>query len=100
MPRFRKDVLKPATYSPLRADGKGRRRVTYTGADAVHLAQRLKDMKAAGYDVPFAWEHQDEAKPMKKAELAQKLADKSRLFLGYADDASLLGADTLAFDFE
>lgn len=58
MPTFTKDVLYPGTYRLL--DG---RRVSYTRADVKHLTQRLKDMTAAGLQVPVAWEHQDGAKP-------------------------------------
>jgi len=92
VPRFRKDVLKPGKYSVLTPDGSGRRTVEYTADDCVHLSQRYAEMAAAGLHVPLAWEHQDEAKPA-----SERLADKARLILGWADGAEVGADKTLGF---
>ena len=78
MPTFLKDVLYPGTYRL--QDG---RKVTYSRGDVTHLNRRAKDMLADGLQIPFAWEHQDGAKPMTPAERAKQTADKARLNLGF-----------------
>ncbi len=94
MPRLRKDVLKPATYSVPDRSGKKRHRVEFTGADITHLLTRYKEMQAAGLHVPVSWNHQDEAKPK-----ADRLADRAKHVLGWAEDAQVVG-DTLEFDLD
>lgn len=86
MAKFLKDVLYPGTYTV--SDGKGgRRKVTYTRADVVHLAKRMKDMLEAQLSIPLAAEHQTQAKPLtaeeRKAEWVKKLT------MGYAEEAAL-----------
>jgi hypothetical protein len=83
MPIFEKDVLYPGEYRL--ADG---RRVEYTREDVAHLKQRLKDMTAAGLQVPVAWEHQDEAKPKSEAE---RRGERAKWNLGFALDAEETG---------
>lgn len=83
MPRVKKDVLKPGRYRL--ADG---RLIEYTQGDVKRLGQRLKQMKAAGLHVPMAWEHQDDAKPRSRAE---RMADRARFNLGFAEDAVMEG---------
>lgn len=72
---FEKDVLYPGTYHL--GDG---RVVTYTRDDVVHMAQRTKDMVAAGLAIPVCWEHQDDAVPLSAAELR---ARRARFNLGF-----------------
>lgn len=80
MPIFEKDVLYPGKYRL--ADG---RRVEYTREDVAHLKQRLKDMTAAGLQVPVAWEHQDEAKPKGASE---RSGERAKWNLGFVVDAA------------
>lgn len=80
MPIFEKDVLYPGKYRL--ADG---RRVEYTREDVAHLKQRLKDMTAAGLQVPVAWEHQDEAKPKSASE---RSGERAKWNLGFVVDAA------------
>lgn len=79
MPVFEKDVLYPGRYRL--ADG---RTVEYSRDDVAHLKQRLKDMAAAGIQVPVAWEHVDEAKPQ-TAE--QRASNRAKWNLGFTLDA-------------
>jgi hypothetical protein len=79
MPIFEKDVLYPGKYRL--ADG---RTVEYTREDVGHLKQRLKDMTAAGLQVPVAWEHQDDAKQKSEAE---RRGERAKWNLGFALDA-------------
>ena len=76
-----KDALYPGTW--LLADG---RRVTYTPEQVRQLADRAKEMLQAGAQMPFCWEHQDDAKPMTPAERA---ASTVKTNLGFVEDVRL-----------
>ncbi len=94
MPRLRKDVLKPATYSVPDRSGKQRHSIEFTDADISHLLTRYQEMTAAGLHVPVSWNHQDDAKPK-----ADRLADRARHVIGWAEGADIEGK-TLAFNLD
>ena len=100
MPRYRKDTLRPATYSVPDKSGKKRRSIKYTDADTQHLAKRFRDMKAAGLKIPVVWEHQADGLPLTEEQLAERLADRARRFIGYADGVDLDAAAKLDLELE
>jgi hypothetical protein len=66
---FWKDVLYPRACRL--ADG---RVVGYTPEDSAHVARRVKEMLAAGIDIPTCWEHQADAFPLTPQERATRIA--------------------------
>jgi hypothetical protein len=67
--KFRKDALYPGEWHL--ADG---RVFNATPQMVKRLAERAKEMIAAGVPMPLAWEHDDSAKPMTAAERAKEVA--------------------------
>lgn len=78
---FTKDVLYVGKWHP-----PGREPVEFKPDDLAHYARRVKDMLAAGLQIPLSWEHQDEAKPMTEAD---RKAAKAKHTLGWAKQAEL-----------
>ncbi len=86
MAQFLKDVLYPGAYFV--PDGKGgRRKVTFSREDVRRLGERMKEMLAAGLQIPLAAEHQDKAKPLTAEE--RKADWVKKLTLGWAEEAAL-----------
>lgn len=82
---FEKDVLYVGKVQP--PDRK--EPIEFTPADVQHYSQRLKDMLADGLQIPLAWEHQDQAKPLTQQELDERRAELAKLTLGHACSADI-----------
>ena len=104
----RKDLLYPGTVHPPNLG----QPVTFTkelltdGYDAAKgisvpfLHQRMRDMLAAGLQIPLAWEHQASMVPMTAAEADRLKAEKVKLHCGFASKSSLTPASVLCGEFD
>lgn len=89
---FEKDILYPGAVQP----------PGFTDPFAISpemvngLQARMSEMLAAGLHIPLAWEHQDLAKPMTKAQLAEHKAELAKLTLGHTRAAALADGKIIA----
>lgn len=89
MARYAKTSLYPDVPLYGTTDTGERVSVEFSANDSRHLHQRVKEMLAAGLQIPVAIEHQSSAKPMYHDDWERYLAERAWATCGYLVDAEV-----------
>lgn len=100
MARYAKTSLYPDVPLYGTTDTGERVSVEFSANDSRHLHQRVKEMLAAGLQIPVAIEHQSSAKPMYHDDWERYLAERAWATCGYLVDAEVMPDGKLKLIFE